>query len=1068
MKYKRLIRKWKKVVIAALVAVLLTLLVMPVSIQAAPAVKTNLPQDYSNTPPELDLTDIWSWAWFKGKLYVGVPPADTYPGPVPELGELDLRAQIWRYTPGINTWEMVHISEEFQVVLPDLTVVTIARDMAYSVMEVHTEPGGEEALYIGTNIYYGAQARFLRTTDGENYQALTFNPGMVPPPGIMAIAFKDLVSFNGHLYTTPFVVGDPTMVPLAELVFESVALDPINNILHFQPVSTSGFGGLETNIFKIIAVDGYLHVCVGDPEDSYQIWKTDATGPLPYTWLPVPLGGAWKKEFVQINENGFGDPNNSYAWSMAWFKGKLYVGTVRNTLELATYKEPPPNMDPYPVPVPESPTDLDLRAEIWQYTPETDTWVRVYQSPEFPIVLPDNTVVWTARDAGYRSMVVHLDETGEEALYVGTHIYIGAQARLLRTTDGVNFQPLIFNPGMVLPEGVKLTSFRSLVSFNGKLYTTPVSTGGTAELSEVQIVFESVALDLVNGIYHFRPVSESGFGDETNATIFEMAAFNGYLYAGTGNGINGFQIWKTDAVGQLPYTWTQVISDGAYRGPTNEGTASMCPFKGSLYVGGGIRGGGFDPATGISGASELIRLNPDDSWDLIVGEARQTPDGYKAPLSGYWSGFGNYFNGYFWRLLDHENWLYLGTLDNSTFLPYLNLDNVPPQLIAYIVEWQGGFDLWKSYDGVHWYRITKLGFDNPLNIGIRTLESTPVGMFVGTANPFTVGDLAGNPGGAEVWQWRYQDTPVNYPPEAETNGAGETDEGELVVLDAYNSSDPDYNIMLYEWDLDGDGQYDDAVGVSADMVFSDNGLYSIGLRVTDEFGVSDTDTLVVTVNNVAPTVDAGPDQTVNEGDSVNLAPATFNDKGTADTHTATVDWGDGTVEAGIVTESGGDGTVDGCHVYTPGTYTVTICVRDDDGGEAGDQMVVQVLPGAASICPDEYRWGSYNWDPFPIIFVGRQEVHFVNHGPEDICNVMAYVVCAPLNVTVTDDSVTLGDIPAGCSAWSSDTFELRVDMTNPQDPDETIVWQVEYDDAAGNHHVIQGVPAFCGGDSQCP
>ena len=33
---------------------------------------------------------------------------------------------------------------------------------------------------------------------------------------------------------------------------------------------------------------------------------------------------------TQIAQNGFGDHTNDYAWSMAWFKGKLYVGTARN------------------------------------------------------------------------------------------------------------------------------------------------------------------------------------------------------------------------------------------------------------------------------------------------------------------------------------------------------------------------------------------------------------------------------------------------------------------------------------------------------------------------------------------------------------------------------------------------------------------------------------------------------------------------------------------------------------------------------------------------------------------
>ena len=36
-----------------------------------------------------------------------------------------------------------------------------------------------------------------------------------------------------------------------------------------------------------------------------------------------------------------------------------------------------------------------------------------------------------------------------------------------------------------------------------------------------------------------------------------------------------------------------------------------------------------------------------------------------------------------------------------------------------------------------------------------------------------------------------------------------------------------------------------------------------------------------------------------------------------------------------------------------------------------------------------------------------------------------------------------------------------VDMTNPQDQDEGMEWTVEYDDAAGDHQVIESVPEFC-------
>ncbi|MDP3064364.1 MAG: PKD domain-containing protein, partial [Chloroflexota bacterium] len=112
-------------------------------------------------------------------------------------------------------------------------------------------------------------------------------------------------------------------------------------------------------------------------------------------------------------------------------------------------------------------------------------------------------------------------------------------------------------------------------------------------------------------------------------------------------------------------------------------------------------------------------------------------------------------------------------------------------------------------------------------------------------------------------------------------------------------------------------------------------------------------TLVANVINVAPTIDAGANITSNEGDSVSLSPNSFNDKGTRDTHSATINWGDGTpLQTGLVTESpfgtpgstaGANGTVAGSHVYADsGAYTVTACVTDDDGAPACDTLVANV------------------------------------------------------------------------------------------------------------------------------
>jgi hypothetical protein len=165
----------------------------------------------------------------------------------------------------------------------------------------------------------------------------------------------------------------------------------------------------------------------------------------------------------------------------------------------------------------------------------------------------------------------------------------------------------------------------------------------------------------------------------------------------------------------------------------------------------------------------LIRIYPDDTWDLIVGEARSTPVGYKRPLSGFGPGFGNNFNGYFWRMTAYNGCLYLGTFDWSVLLPYvrpLKPGDENEKLINWLgidnlVRFEGGFDLFHSCDGVCWVPITTNGFGNPYNFGARTLVGTPHGLFVGIANPFgpevavrTAGGWTYTPnprGGIEVW-----------------------------------------------------------------------------------------------------------------------------------------------------------------------------------------------------------------------------------------------------------------------------------------------------------------------------
>src|SRR5262249_28774171 len=69
-----------------------------------------------------------------------------------------------------------------------------------------------------------------------------------------------------------------------------------------------------------------------------------------------------------------------------------------------------------------------------------------------------------------------------------------------------------------------------------------------------------------------------------------------------------------------------------------------------------------------------------------------------------------------------------------------------------------------------------------------------------------------------------------------------------------------------------------------------------------------------------------------QGDAVSIQ-GSLSDVGTLDTHTVTVDWGDGTSSSATVSESNGTGTLSATHVYaTGGIFTITTTLTDDDGG----------------------------------------------------------------------------------------------------------------------------------------
>lgn len=484
---------------------------------------------------------------------------------------------------------------------------------------------------------------------------------------------------------------------------------------------------------------------------------------------PAPAPGLRLADFERVGRGGLNDGHNNYAHSMAWFRGKLYLGTTRSNLcmlKLQSAYEGLP-LSVWPVDCPDSLDGLyrlDRRAQIWAYDPVAGSWEMVFRSPLVDAVSGPGKV---PRDIGYRSMEVFqsiLDP--EPALYIAAWAPGRAPGGLiLRTYDGRNFEPVSKYGILDTP----ISTTRSLTSLGERIFFAPTARRGTdgsqQNTAGISLVFETRSPAGGDWI----PVSEPAFGDPGNLSIFTLAAMGEQLYAGTFN-LAGLQVWASDCRGTPPYRWRKLIDAGAGRGPLNQGVAAMVVFRNAIYVGTGIQGGGIDRVNQVGpAAGEVIRINADDSWDLIAGDFRVIGGRALEPLSGLRAGFGNFFNGYIWSLGVHEGWLYAGTYDWSLTMRWALLDPtlkkvhrlfeiLNPEIV---VENEGGADLWRSNDGENWLPVTRQGFGNPYNIGIRNIVSSPMGLFVGTGNLFgprvAVRAQEGwqyidNPdGGLEVW-----------------------------------------------------------------------------------------------------------------------------------------------------------------------------------------------------------------------------------------------------------------------------------------------------------------------------
>ncbi|RLF47514.1 MAG: hypothetical protein DRN29_02310 [Thermoplasmata archaeon] len=218
-------------------------------------------------------------------------------------------------------------------------------------------------------------------------------------------------------------------------------------------------------------------------------------------------------------------------------------------------------------------------------------------------------------------------------------------------------------------------------------------------------------------------------------------------------------------------------------------------------------------------------------------------------------------------------------------------------------------------------------------------------------------------------------------PVADAGGPYTVNEGTPVIFDASDSNDAEGDTINYRWDIDFDGnlyRWDTAWSPSTTTTHTWYDDYSgdVVLQIVANH-LLDIDKTIITVNNVAPTVNAGLNQIVNEGDMVYFS-GSFTDPGTLDTHTIEWDFGDGNTSSG---------SLNPIHIYgDDGVYTVTLTVTDDDGGVGMDTMIVTVNNVAPTVSPITMSLPYIDNPDFilPIVHTLSFEANATDPGSDDL------------------------------------------------------------------------------------
>ena len=414
-----------------------------------------------------------------------------------------------------------------------------------------------------------------------------------------------------------------------------------------------------------------------------------------------------------------------------------------------------------------------------------------------------------------------------------------------------------------------------------------------------------------------------------------------------------------------------------------------------------------------------------------------------------------------------------------------------------------------SFDGgpfVDYYTVTSADVTGDFIFYGGSLFQIPLSWWPSAASSVTLRFESSLSAGADVWLASLAVRSIQAPIGGATNQLPIADPGpdrtivdvdgngsELVTLDGSASFDPDGTIASYEWRdgpvtigtsviitqtlalgshaftlivTDNDG---DSVVASIIITVVDSpppgsgptldvelgvGTHVITLTVTDNEGATAQDTVEVIVQSAAanqpPVANAGPDQSVLAGGSGTQI-VTLNGGGSSDPDgtVSTYDW----LQDGVPLQNLNSPIVS--VTLTPGTYTFTLNIADNDGATATDDVIVTVnasnSPPSANAGPDQTVGDADNTGQELVTLDGSGSSD--NEGP--IAGYAWFIGTTQIAAGVSPDvPLVVGThtivltVTDSATATASDTVVITVDPFDPSTntlpvanagPDQTVV-----------------------------